>query len=73
MCRCACRANRRVLAALVKFWTRLMRLPIFAAVLVNPGIPVSTPAVFAALECRSNAAMGVLPDDMSDPASVPTG
>ncbi|WP_433990305.1 4-diphosphocytidyl-2-C-methyl-D-erythritol kinase (plasmid) [Pseudoseohaeicola sp. NH-UV-7] len=40
------------------------------AVLVNPGIPVSTPAVFAALECRSNAAMGVLPDDMSDPASV---
>ncbi|MFB9148502.1 4-(cytidine 5'-diphospho)-2-C-methyl-D-erythritol kinase [Roseovarius ramblicola] len=36
---------------------RVEGLPALDAVLVNPGVPVATPEVFARLECRGNAAM----------------
>ena len=48
----------------------LIAFPSLPAVLVNPRVPVSTPAVFAALESRANAGMGELPDDMADLACV---
>lgn len=37
-------------------------LPPFGLVLVNPGVAVSTPAVFAKLERRDNQGLGVMPD-----------
>ena len=39
-----------------------LTLPPLAAVLVNPGLSVPTPAVFRALATPDNAPMGVLPD-----------
>lgn len=37
-------------------------LPSFWIVLVNPGRPVATPAIFAALDCRDNPPLPELPD-----------
>ncbi|MEQ8400609.1 MAG: 4-(cytidine 5'-diphospho)-2-C-methyl-D-erythritol kinase [Roseitalea porphyridii] len=37
-------------------------LPPLPAVLVNPGVPLATPAVFGALRSRTNAAMPALPE-----------
>ena len=42
-------------------------LPPLPALLVNPGRPVATPAVFKQLEKRDNPDMGALPDGLSTP------
>ncbi len=39
--------------------TRVPAMPEFAIVLVNPGLPVSTPAVFRALPCKQNDALSL--------------
>jgi len=39
------------------------RLPTFSAVLVNPGVSVSTPAIFSRLQSRDNLPLGDLPAD----------
>ena len=44
----------------------LARFPRVACVLVNPGTPVSTPAVFAALEKRENAPLAHFGDGFGD-------
>jgi 4-diphosphocytidyl-2-C-methyl-D-erythritol kinase len=41
--------------------TRLEDMPAMPILLVNPGVSVSTPAVFKALEKRQNPAMGEIP------------
>lgn len=40
--------------------------PVLHAVLINPRVDVPTPAVFKALSCKENAAMGDLPADGAD-------
>lgn len=45
-------------------------LPALAAVLVNPGVAVSTPAVFAALSVRDNPPMADWPSRFGDAADV---
>ncbi|PJE31825.1 4-diphosphocytidyl-2-C-methyl-D-erythritol kinase [Pseudooceanicola antarcticus] len=42
-------------------------LPPLPALLVNPGRPVATPAVFKQLETRDNPEMGPLPERLRDP------
>jgi 4-diphosphocytidyl-2-C-methyl-D-erythritol kinase len=39
------------------------RLPEMTCVLVNPRVPVPTPQVFAALQCRENPALPTVPDE----------
>ncbi|MFD0981708.1 4-(cytidine 5'-diphospho)-2-C-methyl-D-erythritol kinase [Tropicimonas aquimaris] len=46
------------------------RLPPLPAVLVNPGVGVSTPAVFAALESRENPAMEAVPSGLRRPGDL---
>ena len=48
----------------------LARFPRVACVLVNPGTPVSTPAVFAALEKRENAPLAHFGDGFDDPEAL---
>ncbi|WP_068108915.1 4-(cytidine 5'-diphospho)-2-C-methyl-D-erythritol kinase [Tropicimonas marinistellae] len=45
-------------------------LPPLPAVLVNPGVEVATPAVFAALDSRDNAAMPTLPEHFFNPVET---
>ena len=45
-------------------------LPPLPAVLVNPGVEVSTPAVFRALERRDNPAMETIPTSLDAPLAV---
>lgn len=45
-------------------------LPPLPAVLVNPGVEVSTPAVFAALKHRNNTAMAAVPEGLQTPADL---
>ena len=45
---------------------RLPPIPPFRLVLVNPGVPVSTPAVFRALVSRENAPLPEMPAEFSD-------
>lgn len=52
--------------------TPLSGLPPLPALLVNPGRPVATPAVFKRLEKRDNPPMGAIPDDLATPADVAT-
>ncbi|MGX1305613.1 4-diphosphocytidyl-2-C-methyl-D-erythritol kinase [Amorphus suaedae] len=46
--------------------TPLPALPAAGLLLVNPGVPVSTPAVFAALAARDNAPLPPLPNRFQD-------
>ncbi len=48
MCRCACAPGRRACAALGRSWLRRRSCPRAGCVLVNPGVPLSTVAVFRA-------------------------
>lgn len=48
----------------------LPALPAAGLLLVNPGVPVSTPAVFAALAARDNAPLPPLPDRFRDLAAL---
>ncbi|PJE33003.1 4-diphosphocytidyl-2-C-methyl-D-erythritol kinase [Pseudooceanicola marinus] len=52
--------------------TPLHGLPPLPAVLVNPGRPVATPAVFKRLEKRDNPGMGEIPEDLATPADLTT-
>lgn len=50
--------------------TPLPALPAAGIVLVNPGVPVSTPAVFGALAGRDNPPLPPLPDRFTDLAAL---
>jgi 4-diphosphocytidyl-2-C-methyl-D-erythritol kinase len=45
-------------------------LPPLWAVLVNPGVPVATPSVFAALQCRENPPLPAPPARFADAAAL---
>lgn len=49
---------------------RFVTLPEAGIVLVNPGVAVATPAVFAALERRDNPPLPPLPDRFADAAAL---
>jgi 4-diphosphocytidyl-2-C-methyl-D-erythritol kinase len=49
---------------------RFVTLPPAGIVLVNPGVPVPTPAVFRALERRDNPPLPPLPDRFADAAAL---
>lgn len=49
---------------------RFVALPAAGIVLVNPGVAVSTPAVFAILACRDNPPLPPLPDRFTDAADL---
>jgi 4-diphosphocytidyl-2-C-methyl-D-erythritol kinase len=49
---------------------RFVRLPAAGIVLVNPGVAVPTPAVFAALDRRDNPPLPPLPDRFADAADL---
>lgn len=45
-------------------------LPPLPAVLVNPGVALSTPEVFRGLDCRENPPMGAVPDGLADAVAL---
>lgn len=59
----ACLAGRPMrMQGVGEVLSALPALPALSVVLVNPGVAVSTPAVFKALPCKNNAAMQAMPE-----------